>query len=264
MAQARATGPRVSPLWLAGLLSGEAHCQWASWFRTHHEDWDTVETPELPRLDWRIQYTVQLNGCIRRYEAQGYTVSSGAPNAYSLALGDAVLSGRPDVIAVKGDDCVVIDFPKSEANRSHAFQVMTHMYALPRAVERLRGMSPRGEVVYWTERVDIPAGSLDREFAENLHRQAERLSSGEALARVPSADECWTCDIGAADCPERMEDDGTRRFVLPDVPGYEDFEAMLERAQWAEADRDREHQARIRAEARVRELEGETGRPGSV
>lgn len=223
-----------------------------------------METPGLPGFDWRIQYTVQLNGCIRRYEEQGYTVSNGAPNAYTLSLGDAVLSGRPDVIAVKGDDCVVIDFPKGEANRSHAFQVMTHMYALPRAVERLRGMSPRGELVYWREQVEIPAGSLDREFVESLHRQAERLASGEPLARVPSLDECWIWDIGETDCPERMKDDGTRRFVFPDPPGPEDFFAMLERAQWAEAARDREHQGRIRAEARIKEMEEEAGRPGSV
>ena len=81
MAEARANGPRISPLWLAGLLSGDVQCQWASWFRTHHEDWDRVETPGLPGLDWQTQYTVQLNGCIRRYEEQGYTVSNGAPNA---------------------------------------------------------------------------------------------------------------------------------------------------------------------------------------
>ena len=66
------------------------------------------------------------------------------------------------MIAVKDDDCVVIDFPKGEANRSHAFQVMAHMYSLPRALERFRGMSPRGELVYWEEQVDIPAGSLNR------------------------------------------------------------------------------------------------------
>ena len=114
MAQAHTNGPRISPVWLAGLLSGEAHCQWASWFRTHHEDWDKVEVPGLPGLDWETQYTYQLNDCIKRYEAQGYTVSNGGPNAYSLSIGEAVLSGRPDVIAAKGEDCVVIDFPKGE------------------------------------------------------------------------------------------------------------------------------------------------------
>jgi hypothetical protein len=262
MAEARATGPRISPLWLAGLLSGDVQCQWASWFRTHHEDWDRVETPGLPGLDWQTQYTVQLNGCIRRYEEQGYTVSNGAPNAYSLSLGDAVLSGRPDVIATKGDDCIVIDFPKGEANRSHELQAITHLYALPRAVERLRGMSPRGELVYSREMVDIPADSVDREFIEKLYRQAERLASKEPLARVPSPDECWTCDITASDCFERMEDDGTRPFRMPDVPGGEAFFAMLERAEWAEADRDRAHQGRMRAEARIKELEEARRPPG--
>ena len=30
MAQTRATGPRISPAWLADLLSAEADCEWAS------------------------------------------------------------------------------------------------------------------------------------------------------------------------------------------------------------------------------------------
>ena len=223
-------------------------------------DWDRVEVPGLLGLDWETQYTHQLNECIKRYEAQGYTVSNGGPSAYSLILGEATLSGGPDVIATKGEDTIVIDFPKGEPNRSHAFQVMTHMYALPRAVERLRGISPRGELVYWEELVEIPADSLDQEFIGILYRQTGRMAAAEPLARVPSPDECWVCDIGAADCPERMEDDGTRRFRMPDPPGGEDFFAMLERAQWAEADRDREHQGRVKAEARIKELEEEAGR----
>ena len=264
MTQSRTTGPRISPPWLAGLLSAEANCEWASWFRTHHENWQACEISNLPGIDWRIQYTCQLNDCIKRYEEQGYTVSNGGPNAYSLSLAEAVLSGRPDVIATKGDDCVVVDFPKGEPNRSHQFQVMIHMYALPRAVERLRDMSLRGELVYWQGQVDIPPDSLDREFIENLHSQAQRLTDGQPLARIPSTGECWTCDITVADCPERMEDDGTRPFMMPYPPGGEDFDAMLQRAEWAEADRDKEYEARTRAEARVRELKQEVRRLESV
>ena len=264
MAQTRPTGPRISPAWLAGLLSAETHCHWASWFRTHHENWHPREIPDLPGLDWRIQYTYQLNDCIKRYEEQGYTVSNGEPNAYSLNVSEAMLLGRPDLIATKDDDCIVIDLPKGEPNRSHPFQVMTHMYALPRAVERLRRMSPRGQLVYWQELVDIPPDSLNREFIENLYRQAQRLAAGQPLARVASPDECWTCDLTAADCPERMEDDGTRPFRMPDPPGGEDFDAMLQRAEWAEADRDREYQGRMRAEVRIKELEQEVKRLESL
>ena len=260
MAQTRTTGPRISPAWLAELLSGETRCQWASWFKTHHEDWKTVEMPDLSGVDWRVQYTYQLNDCIKRYEEQGYTVSNGEPNAYTLNVGEAVISGRPDVIATKGSDCIVIDFPKGRPNRSHAFQVITHMYALPRSLKRLRGMSPRGQLAYWQELVDIPSDSLDRGFIENLHRQAQPLAAGQPLARVPSPDECWTCDITAADCPQRMEDDGTRPFRMPDPPGGEEFAAMLQRAEWAEADRDGEYRARTRAELRIEELEQEVRR----
>ena len=260
MAQTRTNGPCIAPGWLASLLSGEAQCQWASWFRTHHEDWHAVEGTILSGPNWPVDYTYRLNRCVKRYEEQGYAVSNGAPNAYNLSLGQAVLSGRPDVIATKGDACVVIDFPRGEANRSHVLQVITHMYALPRAVERLRGMAPRGEVVYSRETVDIPADSVDQEFVENLQWQVQRLASGEPLTRVPSPDECRACDITASDCPERMEDEGNRTFRLPDVPGGEEFFAMLDRAEWAEADRDREHQGRIRAEARVKELEEQAQR----
>ena len=219
--------------------------------------------PGLLPLEWSIDYTQRLNSCIKRYEEQGYEVSNGGPNDYVLSVGGTVLSGRPDVIATRGDECVVIDFPKGKPNRAHALQVTTHMYALPRAVERLRGMSPRGEVAYMRELVDLPASSVDLEFISNLSRLVGRLASGEPLARVPSPEECGMCDITAADCPERLDEDETQRFVLPYPPEPEDFFDMLERAEWAEANRDREHEARTRTEARIKELEEEVRRLSS-
>ena len=86
--------------------------------------------PGLSGLEWSVDYTQRLNRCIKLYEDQGYTVSNGGPNGYVLSVGGAALSGRPDVIATKGGDCIVIDFPEGEPTRSHALQVMIHMYAL--------------------------------------------------------------------------------------------------------------------------------------
>ena len=264
MVHVHTDGPRIPPVWLAGLLAEEAHCQWASWFRARHEDWERRPIPSLSGLDWPVDYTQRLNRCIKRYEEQGYTVSNGGPNDYALSVGGAVLSGRPDVIATKGDDCIVIDFPKGEPRRSHAHQVMTHMYALPRAIERLRGMALRGEVAYRRELLDIPAASVDRKFIESLTGLAGRLASGEPPARVPSPEECGACDITAVDCPERIDEDGTRRFVLPDPPGSDEYFDLMERVEWAEADRDREHRARTRADARIKELEKEIRRLSSL
>ena len=71
MAQTRTSGPRISPAWIAGLLSGETRCQWASWFKAHYEDWKTVEMPDLSGVDWRVQYTYQLNDCIKTLRGTG-------------------------------------------------------------------------------------------------------------------------------------------------------------------------------------------------
>ena len=178
MTQVRANGPRISPGWLAGLLAAEAQCEWASWFRVRHEDWEQGPVPSLSDLEWSIDYTQRLNRCIKLYEDQGYTVSNGGPNGYVLSVGGAELSGRPDVIATKGGDCIVIDFPEGEPTRSHALQVMIHIYALSMAVERFQGMTLSGQLAYGRESVDIPAASEDREFTENMTELARRLTAG--------------------------------------------------------------------------------------
>ena len=258
MTRERADGPLFSTAYLAGLLAGEAHCRWASWFRGHHEDWNRPKLPGFSRDEWEIDYTQRLNNCIKRYEEQGYTVSNGGPNDYVIGVSGALLEGRPDVIATKGDDCVVIDFPDSGPNGSNTLQVMTHMYALPRAVERLQGTSPRGELVYRREVVDVPAASVDHQFIGNLTALVELLALEEPPPRIPSQEECARCDISGPDCPDRLDD--TRSFRLPDPPGHEAYYAMLERAEWAEADRDREYAVRLRAGLRIRELEEEIRR----
>lgn len=268
MTRVRRDDPHISPVQLAGLLAGDAHCQWASWFRAHHEDWERRPILSVSYVDCRSDYTFRLISCIRRFEQEGYKVSNGGPNSYLFRIGGLVLSGRPDVIAIKGDDCVVIDFPRVNPEfdpiHSHEFQVMMHMYALPQSMERLRDMAPRGQLEFWEGLVDIPASTVDREFIERLHGLAERLASGGVPARVPSPRECGACDITEADCPERMDGGVPENFRLPDPPGHEAFLQMLERAEWAEGDRDREHEARTRAEARIRELEEDIRRLGSL
>ena len=60
MTQVRTNGPRISPGWLAGLLAAEAHCEWASWFRVRHEDWEQRPMPGLAGLEWSVDYTQRL------------------------------------------------------------------------------------------------------------------------------------------------------------------------------------------------------------
>ena len=51
------------------------------------------------------------------------------------------------------------------------------MYALPRALERYKGLSVAGQVAYPEHVVDIPADAVDGRFVENLGGLIRRLSS---------------------------------------------------------------------------------------
>ena len=51
------------------------------------------------------------------------------------------------------------------------------MYALPRALERYKGLSVAGQVAYPEHVVDIPADAVDGRFVENLGGLIRRLAS---------------------------------------------------------------------------------------
>ena len=55
--------------------------------------------------------------------------------------------------------------------------------------------------------MQIPVSGLDRQFIDRLGALIRRLADETPARRVPSASECRWCDITAADCPERVEDE---------------------------------------------------------
>ena len=110
------------------------------------------------------------------------------------------------MIAVKGHDAVIIDAKTGRPSPHHSVQVLTYMYAVPRALDRYRGMEFRGHVIYPDGNVQIPVSGVDRKFVERLGSLIRRLADETPARKVPSASECRWCDITAADCPERAEE----------------------------------------------------------
>ena len=64
-----------------------------------------------------------------------------------------------------------------------------------------------GQVTYRDHTVRKPAEAVDDAFIENLGTLIRRLSGDEPARRVPSHQECRFCDINAADCPSRVDDE---------------------------------------------------------
>ena len=135
--------------WLARLLAGEASCEWASWFRSHYQAWAKPPT-DFDQAQWMLEHTALVNQARESREKLGYTVFTEGQNSFRLRGKFATLAGKPDLIAVKGGDRVLID--AKTGNPAHPAQVMIYMYALPKALKQFRGVEFRGHVVYPTRR----------------------------------------------------------------------------------------------------------------
>jgi len=116
------------------------------------------------------------------------------------------LAGRPDIIAHREDNGVIVDAKTGHESPSHVVQVMIYLYAVPKALRRYRETKLSGQVTYRDHTVRVPAEAVDEKFVQNLGALIRRLSADEPARRVPSRQECRFCDISAADCPERMDE----------------------------------------------------------
>ena len=128
-------------------------------------------------------------------------------NSFRLRGRTATLAGRPDLLVVNGDHARIIDVKNGREQPWHAVQVMVYQYAIPRAMPQYRLTSLAGEVVYPTHTVRVPRGALPNQFIHNLGSLIRRLAADKPPARIPARQECRFCDITAADCPDRVDDD---------------------------------------------------------
>ena len=199
--------PYIWATWLPRLLTGENSCEWAIWFKAHYQDW-TRQPSDFDQAQWLLDHTPLVNERIRNWEVGGYDVNVEAQNRFELRGSTATLAGRPDIIARREDDSVVVDAKTGHDSPSHAVQVMIYLYAVPKALQRYQNARLRGQVTYRDHTVRVPAEAVDETFVQNLGALIRRLSADEPARRVPSRQECRFCDITAADCPARVEEAG--------------------------------------------------------
>ena len=92
--------PYIWATWLPRLLTGENSCEWAVWFKAHHQDW--TRTPsEFNQAEWMLNRTSLLNEQKTQWEARGQHVYVEGQNSFRLRGQSATLAGRPDLIVVQ-------------------------------------------------------------------------------------------------------------------------------------------------------------------
>ena len=164
---------------------------------------------------WLMDHTALLNELRGNWESQGYSVLREDQNHFAPRGSSAVLAGKPDLVARKGEEVSVIDAKTGQTSPAHVVQVMLYMYSLSR-MERYSGGIITGQVAYSDDVVDIPAESVDEAFIRNAGQLITRMASEMPAKRVTSSRECRYCEITSADCPERVEDNPPEEGMTDD------------------------------------------------
>lgn len=209
MAEKRVGLPYIWVTWLTKLLSGETSCEWASWFQAQHDRKTWTALPDdFDSTAWLLEHTAATNKYRKMLEDQGFYVSTESQNRFHLEGKTAKIGGKPDLIAKKGNDGIIVDIKTGQPRASDHVQVMLYMYAVPKAFpDKYKDVVFEGRVVYGEREVSVPSTAVDGKFIGRFSELIRRLASNEPARKVPSYGECGFCRIPVSECPERVDND---------------------------------------------------------
>lgn len=205
---------RVTPYtyatWLTKAIAGEHHCHFSGWFKTHFMYPQTTRDPNLDQ--WTAEHTVMVHDAASEFRSAGCAVYIEAQSSLRIrGQHGAVLAGKPDIVAVKGDTAVVVDCKTGIPKASDSLQTRLYMYLLKEwslhPARKCRRVL--GEVRYKREEdetVRLPHAAADG-VASLMRRYMRVFLNAAPPLPVPSYDECKFCELGRMFCPDRIETD---------------------------------------------------------
>ena len=196
--------PYVWTTWITKLMAGEAHCEWASWFRAHHTYEKMPGNFDLAK--WTAEHSALVREQAAALRAEGYTVFVEEQNAFKLrGRHNVTLAGKPDLVALRANAAYVIDCKTGIPRTSDHIQVLVYMLILPYIRPAWKDKIWHGKLCYHDSMADIPASAIDESFRALLRRTMEQVGGAAVLPAVPAYAECRFCDIRRQDCPQRIE-----------------------------------------------------------
>ena len=176
--------PYIWTTWLPRLFTGESNCEWAIWFKAHHQGWNRKPS-DFNQADWLARHTALLNEHRDLWIQRGYDVRIEDQNAFRLRGHSATLAGKPDLLVLNKDHVLMTDVKTGRERPWHRYQLMIYMYALPRAMPEFREARIAGEIVYPNQTQRVPQGGIDQGFVRDLSALIRRIAAPEPQYRVP-------------------------------------------------------------------------------
>lgn len=209
------SNPFVWVSWLSKLMAGEKQCEWACWFRSHYI-WDKLPSG-LDLAKWTAEHAQLLRARRATLEAEGFTVYAEDQNSFTLKGKTGIeVSGKPDIVAIRGSEAYVEDCKTGTPRHSDHFQVLVYMLSLPHVEGPWKGLELNGRIVYSNTVVDVPSSKIDADLKELFRETVLTIGGPEPARKTASWGECRYCDISRPDCPERIE-------IVPRTSGNHDL-----------------------------------------
>jgi CRISPR/Cas system-associated exonuclease Cas4 (RecB family) len=196
--------PYIWVTWVASLVSGDNHCEWAAWFRAHYVH--KKRPSDFNEVKWRAAHAEMVRERVASLRQEKYEVFVEAQNRFNLGGHTATLGGVADIVATRGDEARVIDCKTGQQKDAHYFQLLMYMMLLPLTHPACRGRSLAGELQYQDASLMIGAEQLTDELRGLIRSAIQRIAGAEPLPKVPSFAECRQCPVARRDCPERIDE----------------------------------------------------------
>lgn len=207
MASLRNGNPYVWVSWITKIITGEESCQWKLWFKSHHT-YDKAPS-YFDQVTWVTNHTTLLRSRAEELREEGYQVSVEDQNSFRIeGKNGAIISGKPDIVAIRGQDVCIVDCKTGKEKPSDKTQVLIYMLLLPFSKaykEKVREAQIRGKIQYQHHRADISTEQVNDKFKSVFRNAMGMAAMTYPPHKVPSFGECKYCDITAKDCPERVD-----------------------------------------------------------
>jgi len=195
--------------WITPLLSGDDHCEWKAWFKSHF----TYEKrpSDFDQAKWKADHGEMVRSKVASLKNDGYTVYVEVQNKFILPGRVTTLAGAPDIVAIREPDALVIDCKTGQQRNADYFQVLVYMLVLPHTHHACNGRTLAGEVQYKNQTVRIEPEKLTDEVRQLVSSTLRRIGGDDPAPRVPSFSECRFCEITVGDCADRIDIEPSQR-----------------------------------------------------
>jgi hypothetical protein len=199
--------PYIWTTWITGLLATDDNCRWSAWFKAHFT-FTKVERDDSALTKWKAEHGDMVTARVAELRAHGWTVTVEEQNAFKQhgKKTGALLSGKPDILATRGADALIVDCKSGARKDKDFWQVAIYLVMLPLVrPEICAGRRLVGELRYRDGVVLIQPEEMTPDVRARISTQLIETGGLVPPEKVPSERECAFCDIGPADCAERLE-----------------------------------------------------------